>query len=431
MKRQYRYDYALANLVLVDAPEEPTPTRAPATKTPEGYLVADAFLARDGLLKYSDGESSWLEYRPREELLSAASSWAHQPVTDDHPPVMVDATNATEYARGIVIETPRVVDADGVSYLRARIKVTDADLVAKILGGQTQLSIGFLADVHPERGTFGGSRYDAIQRELSGNHVASVVRGRAGPAVRILLDGACIAVHHESVDSARLVSETVHVTKPKTPPTVAHRTMSPPAPARASADEAGQPATETEITGPEGTKLSVPTWLAGAYEFAVSNGWGGLGAPKPETPEAAADEGEAPAEDPDKDKDKPMPPMTPDAVTALVNKARKDSDDANAARLALVRRCDRASIPADKIDACKDSTELARLYVATVTPHAKAIADKADGLALDALVAAAAAVPVQSEDNPWAREHPIKDSASEPDPEVLAYAEHLQRSGVR
>lgn len=411
--RKFRVDRAAVEIVLVDAPEEPTPTRAPATKTPEGYLVADAYLARDGLLKYSDGESAWWEYRPREELARAAASWTHAPVTDDHPPVMVNATNASEYQRGFVVEVPRVVEVDGVGYLRARLRVTDAELVARILDGRTQLSIGFLADVHPERGSFGGSRYDAVQRELAGNHVASVDKGRAGPSVRILLDGAAIAIHHECVSAPALVSESDNVTKPKTKtPSDTKVTPEP------KGDEAGAPATDQEITGPEGSVITVPTWVASAYDFAVANGWGGMGAKpaEPAAPEApAADETPVPV-----DPEKKEPPMTPDAVNALVRK-----------RARLERLAVQAGIESAKIDAASD-VELARQVVASKCPRLKARADKAEGVALDELVEVAAVEPDAAESkNPFEIEREVKGDKDEPDEELLTYARHLARSGVR
>lgn len=420
---QWRIDYAPGDVVLVDAAEEPTPSRSPAVKTPEGYLVADALLARDGLLKYSDGESSWLELRPRDELVRAADSWTHKPVTDDHPPVMVDAKNATEYVRGFVVEAPRVVELDGVSYLRARIRVMDADLVAKILGGQTQLSIGFLADVHPERGVYAGAKYDAVQRELAGNHVASVVRGRAGPSVRILLDGACIAVHHESV-SARPCIGAPDVSKPKSDK------PDPKAPADPKADEAGSPATDTEVVGPEGTPVKVPTWLAAVYEWGLANGYS-FGAKPSDEPKAAdpapAPGDELPPKDPavpadpaapkPEDKDKPM---TPDAVNAQVRK-----------RARLERLAGKAGIEDAKIDAA-DDIALARLVVETKCPRLKARADKAEGDALDTLVEVAALEPEPTEaPNPFEVRRAVKDSKPDEDPEVKAYAEHLVRSGCR
>jgi uncharacterized protein len=158
-------------------------------KTPEGYLKLDATLTRTGVFPYRlpDGTIR-RELRLPEEVFNADSlaSFALKPVTDEHPPVPVDATNAKTYARGTVTETPH---QDG-EFMRAALLVTDADLVAEIESREKeQLSNGYDCDleetpgVHPKYG-----RYDAIQRTIRGNHAALVKKGRAGGDVRVHLD---------------------------------------------------------------------------------------------------------------------------------------------------------------------------------------------------------------------------------------------------
>lgn len=416
---------------------EPSPGQARATRTPEGYLDVDAYLARDGLLRYSDGRSTWLEYRPRAELEAAASTWSHAIVTDDHPPVMVDAANAREYQRGYVITTPRVVEVDGVAYLAARLRVTDAELVSKILAGQRELSIGFLADVHPEVGVVDGQRYDATQRALAGNHVASVERGRAGPAVRVLLDSARASAESCYSVQVKPDHEVPPVSKPTLDAAKPRRKIKLPAGIKldavkawaahaqskidkALADDVGMPTTSAMLIGPDGTEVEVPTWVAALVAEALDERKAmEASAPAAPADPPPADEEGAPADPPsdeDKDKEKKMPePMTPDAITALVRRRGR-----------LERLSAAAGMPSATIDSA-DDTALARAYVAHVLPHAKARADKADGAALDELVEVAASTPVTVTANPFEVVRAVTDGADDEDPIVAAYAAHLSR----
>jgi len=162
---------------------------------------ASAFLARDGLLTYGDGRETWQEIRPREELLRAVRSFDTAPLTDLHPDAMVTADTWESLARGIVVAgTPHVTDPDedGISYLAADILITSRDMLDTIRDGQAELSIGFLARITdaPE-GT--GARF--AQVDMLGNHVASVPRGRAGPACRVFLDHAAVCAYDRTVDS--------------------------------------------------------------------------------------------------------------------------------------------------------------------------------------------------------------------------------------
>ncbi len=378
---------------------------AQAERTPEGYLDVDAYLARDGLLEYSDGRSSWLEYRPRAELEAAADSWAHAIVTDDHPPVMVDANNAREYQRGYVISAPSVVEVDDVAYLAARLRVTDAELVSRIVDGQRELSIGFVADVHPEAGTHGGQRYDAVQRSLVGNHVASVAQGRAGPAVRVLLDsahGSAELCYHLDVKSDPLDLEA---------PTVSKHTNKP----VAKSDEVGMPTTTAMIVGPDGAEVEVPTWVAALVAEALDQRKAAdPGAEPPAEIEAAPADAEGePAANPDDD-DKKDPPMSSDAIKTLVRRRGR-----------LERLAAAAGVGSAVIDSADDDA-LARAYVASVLPHARARIDAATGPVLDALVDVAASTPRVVVTNPF--EVVAKtDAAPEDDPIIAAYAAHLAR----
>lgn len=427
--RHRRFDRNVTTFDIVDTPTAPTPGRGTAVRTPEGYLIVDAYLARDGLLRYSDGRTSWLELRLRTELEQAAASFGGVPVTDEHPPDMLTSENAAGFTLGVVLDDPRVEVVDGVGYLRARIKIFDAGLIAKIDAGQRELSIGFWSDVVIEVGNFEGRRYVAKQTEIFGNHAASVPRGRgrAGPRVRVLMDMAGAAVHA----SGETPMWTVNV--PAT--LIAALTAA----ARKKTDQAGMPVTMSKLVGPDGTELEVPTWLAALVEQGMETQQGAA-APAPPPPEApAAPEAPAPPPAPEEgdqfgeggempeEEDQLPPPLSRDAATALVR-----------ARARLERLASKAGIPeradsADTVTLDADDTALARALVAKVLPRAKV--DALEAPALDALVdlaadelAAQAVIPA-GPINPFEVRVPARKDA-EDDPCDLAQIELLRKQGV-
>ena len=377
---------------------------------PGGYLRVDAYLARDGLLRYSDGRTSWLEWRPAGELQAAADSWHLAPVTDDHPSKMVDASNHSAHARGLVITQPTIEVVDGVSYLRATIEIRDANLIRKIDAGQRELSIGFWSDVKMTRGTVGGQTYDAVQTGLVGNHVASVARGRAGPAVRVLMDGIDCAIHSERSESMKIVNV----------PAALVAVLISKARQSAKADEAGMPTTMSKLVLPDGSELEVPTALAAIVEEwvemkkAEGKSTGEMPAESEAPPEPAPGDEvpPAPAGAPEEEEEK-EPPMSADAMKAIVRK-----------RVRLERLAASRNLPI--VD---DDTALARSYVKAVMPTVKC--DTLDGAALDALVDAAESVPVpkaEAQTNPFEVRAPVGDAAS--DDHYERQAKILRAAGV-
>ena len=77
-------------------------------------------------------------------------------------------------------------------FVAGELLVTDADLIKKLEDGAArELSCGYNCDLDEKPGvTADGLRYDAIQRNIRGNHVAVVPKGRAGPEARVRMDGA-------------------------------------------------------------------------------------------------------------------------------------------------------------------------------------------------------------------------------------------------
>jgi uncharacterized protein len=158
--------------------------------TRDGYLVADARTARTGLQTYQGREvgkpekASIVVYRPEDEVFKAdaLASMAHRPVTINHPAAMVTADNWKTHARGM---TGGEVARDG-DFVRIPLTVMDADAIRDVQAGKRQLSWGYTCDLDWTPGvTADGKAYDAIQRNIRGNHLAIVDAARAGPACRI------------------------------------------------------------------------------------------------------------------------------------------------------------------------------------------------------------------------------------------------------
>lgn len=169
----------------------------PPVKLPNGFLRADAYFTRTGVFPYRDVSAAGglrREYRPPSEVFHADSLASLQlvPVTDDHPPVMLHADNATEYQRGTVGEALRR-DGDKIA---GTIMVTDAGLVDKLDTGEArEVSLGYSCELERVSGrTDAGEPYDAIQRNIRYNHAAVLPRGRAGSDVRVRMDAANLAV---------------------------------------------------------------------------------------------------------------------------------------------------------------------------------------------------------------------------------------------
>lgn len=159
--------------------------------TPNGYMVAAPRVARTGIQLYADkeigvGDSNKILriYRPDDEVFNDDSmrSFAHKPVTDDHPPQPVDSKNWREFARGQIGDE---VARDG-DFIRVPMVLMDHGLIAKVKDGKAELSVGYTCDLDMTAGTTpSGEAYDGVQRNIRVNHTAVVNRGRAGSMARI------------------------------------------------------------------------------------------------------------------------------------------------------------------------------------------------------------------------------------------------------
>lgn len=158
--------------------------------TRDGYMVVDARTARTGIQLYRGRELGRPEmdivrvWRPAEEVFArdALASFAFRPVTNDHPRHMVTAKTWRDVAVGITGDT---MTRDG-DFVRLPFTLMDGAMIDDVRGGKSQLSWGYTAEIDWSDGTSPeGEQYDAVQRNMRGNHLAVVDAARAGPTCRI------------------------------------------------------------------------------------------------------------------------------------------------------------------------------------------------------------------------------------------------------
>lgn len=124
-------------------------------------------------------------YRPAEELGSdeCIASFRLIPFVDDHTMIGEGATDAERKGvHGVIGE--EVTFEDGTLY--GNIKVFSSSLATLIENGKKELSCGYRCEYEFASGTFNGVQYDAIQRNIRGNHLALVEEGRMGKEVAVL-----------------------------------------------------------------------------------------------------------------------------------------------------------------------------------------------------------------------------------------------------
>lgn len=127
-------------------------------------------------------------YRPEAELSSeeTIASFKLLPWTDEHEMLGSEADGLTPPEKkgihGIIGEN--VYFEDG--YLKANLKIFSEKLADLIREGKRELSIGYRCLYDIQSGVYNGQKYDAIQRQIRGNHIALVEEGRSGKDVAVL-----------------------------------------------------------------------------------------------------------------------------------------------------------------------------------------------------------------------------------------------------
>ena len=100
-------------------------------------------------------------------------------MTEDHPdlPEGVSAENIRLYQKGHAQNIRRGKGAQG-NLLLADLVITDPETIRHIRDGKREISCGYTYTLAEENGRY-------VQRDIRGNHIAVVDRGRAGSRVRI------------------------------------------------------------------------------------------------------------------------------------------------------------------------------------------------------------------------------------------------------
>lgn len=189
-------------------------------ETPEGNLICrDVPIARTGWQTYkvselpkkaadsvgidvSDPNADIKLYRDASDVFhpDALASFEGKTVTDSHPPDFVEPRNFSEYAMGHVQNVRQGEEPlDSGEYpMLADLHITSEPLLSKVRNKIVrEVSCGYDYSLRRE-----GDK--VLQADITGNHVAVVPKGRAGPEARI----------H---DSATSTATEVTITKEKKP----------------------------------------------------------------------------------------------------------------------------------------------------------------------------------------------------------------------
>lgn len=172
--------------------------------SPDGFFeVAANPLSRSGVFPYtakSVGYPGWeadpgriiMVYRPEDELADpeTIASARLQPWVDDHTMLgdpQIDPGLTPPEKKGIhgtIGEQVFYDQSDRTLY--ANLKLWSPTLNDAIDAGKKELSMGFRCVYDFTPGDFEGQHYDAIQRSIRFNHLATVGQGRMGPGVAVL-----------------------------------------------------------------------------------------------------------------------------------------------------------------------------------------------------------------------------------------------------
>lgn len=163
------------------------------------YEIKGNPLSKVGVFPYSgaqlglDGDDSdkiFMVYRPEEELASdeCIDSFRLIPWVDEHE-LLGSADEGLTPAekkgiQGVIGDEVFFDKPKGI--LRGNVKVFSDKLAKMIEDGKRELSCGYRCTYDMTSGVFDGEKYDAIQRDIRGNHLALVKEGRMGKDIAVL-----------------------------------------------------------------------------------------------------------------------------------------------------------------------------------------------------------------------------------------------------
>ena len=160
-------------------------------ETGEGFLICkNVPIARTGTQQYlgreigltgAESEQVFTVCRSSEEVFSetALASFEGKPVTANHPPELRTPDTATRFLKGHA-ENIRHGTGEWQDFVVADLHIQDRALIDAIQRGKREISCGYECDyVWNADGTYS-------QKNIRGNHIAVVERGRAGKRAAIL-----------------------------------------------------------------------------------------------------------------------------------------------------------------------------------------------------------------------------------------------------
>lgn len=182
-------------------------------RTKDGYLAVRARAARTGVYQYAGREvDPDNKHGLRDQAVvnvlrderavfdeKAVRSFIGKPITNDHPREPVTAKNWKKYADGVIMGAMR--DGDHLAF---DLLLMDEGAIADTDAGKVQLSNGYGAAL--EFGDFiapDGTKCQARQDAIDGNHVARVDQGRAGKTCAIPTAALCDALPSNLLDNLK------------------------------------------------------------------------------------------------------------------------------------------------------------------------------------------------------------------------------------
>lgn len=161
-----------------------------------GWLeVRDNPISKVGVYQYwgrqipgaPDPDAIYNVYRSAEELSSQETidSMKLLPWIDDHTMLGEAAGGIPAEQKGVHgILGEDIYFSDDTMY--GNLKLFSSSQAGKVGAGKRELSLGYRCRYEYEPGTWNGEAYDYVQRNIRGNHIASVREGRMGPLVAVM-----------------------------------------------------------------------------------------------------------------------------------------------------------------------------------------------------------------------------------------------------
>ena len=155
-------------------------------ETGEGFLICrnvpiartgdQEYLGREIGLSGQDAKRMIIVHRSPEEVFSQAAlaSFEGKPATNDHPPDLIGPDDVGMYEKGHAQNVHRGT-GEWADYMVADLHIHDRELIDAIQSGKREISCGYECEYVPN----GDGTYS--QKNIRGNHVAVVDRGRGLP----------------------------------------------------------------------------------------------------------------------------------------------------------------------------------------------------------------------------------------------------------